>query len=133
MIPDDIVLRAAQSIPLVLLIVSQGESGLMKFVSPGAPAWFVEKFANTWIGRLPVPMAVHWWALALAEVAVAGLAVGAIAVGPSSGLGDGAMLLGAAVYAALSLGLRVSGDFVGAFQTFVYAGITLGLWAALLR
>ena len=107
-----------------------GEAGLQKLIGRQTPAWFIDKFATTWMGRLPAPLL--WWGIALAELSTASLFVASLVTGEPFAPGEPrllgfALVAAASVFSGLCFGLRVASDFVGAVHAFAYAGVTLVL------
>lgn len=119
---------------VALLVAVFGEASIGKLVARETPSWFVEKFAPTWLGRLPAPLL--WWSIAVAELTVLGLALGAVVMGGfvsvNGAMLDAALLLAMLVFSGLCYGLRVSEDYVGGAQAFAYAALS-GLLMASLR
>ncbi len=122
----------------VLYLAVFVEASVSKIAALETPAWFVEKFKPTWLGRVPAPLL--WWPIAVAELLVA-LGVGFGALGWLFDLSRaedvlvGAQLLAVGVFAALCFGLRVSQDYVGAANAFFYGALSALLagltWAAI--
>jgi hypothetical protein len=118
---------------VALLVAVFGEASIGKLVARETPAWFAEKFAPTWLGRLPAPLL--WWSIAIAELTVLGLAVAAIASGGfttvNAPLLDAALLMAMVVFSGLCFGLRVAEDYVGGAQAFGYAALTGLIFASM--
>lgn len=130
---------ALQALHLVICLIFAailGEAGLTKLLGGSTPAWFAEKFATTWLAPIPAPLL--WWPIAAAELAVAGLFVAAVlsgetAAGASHTLTQTALVAAAALFAALTMGLRLSQDFAGAAAAFTYFGIAALLATTMFR
>lgn len=119
----------------LLYLAVIGEAGVMKFVGRTTPSWFVDQFRSTWLGRLPA--APQWWTIAFLEVATAALFLVALVRGEpwheTQPYIEAGLLSASLVFVALCFGLRVAGDFVGAASGFVYAALSLLLWAAVVH
>ncbi len=130
---------AMQALHLVICLLFAailGEAGLTKLMGRSTPAWFAEKFASSWLAPIPAPLL--WWPIAIAELAVAALFIAAVVTGESAAGGTHALtqaaLVGAsALFAALTMGLRLSQDFAGASAALTYFGVASLLAATMFR
>lgn len=111
-----------------------GEAALSKLIARETPTWFVEKYAGTWLGR--VPAGLMWWSIAAIELAAAALFAASALSGeyqadvPSTLLYAG-LLVSMGIFAALTFGLRVAFDYVGAAQTFAFGAFSAVLFVVL--
>ncbi len=130
---------AMQALHLVICLLFAailGEAGLTKLLGRSTPAWFADKFATTWLRAIPAP--ALWWPIAIAELAVAGLFVAAVVTGESAAGGSHeltqlALTAASALFAALTMGLRLSQDFAGASAAFTYFGVAALLATTMFR
>lgn len=130
---------AMQALHLVICLLFAailGEAGLTKLMGRSTPDWFTEKFASTWLAPIPAPLL--WWPIAIAELAIAALFVAAIVKGESAAsasqaLTQGALVGASALFAALTMGLRLSQDFAGASAALTYFGVAALLAATMFR
>lgn len=119
-------MQALHIVICLLFAAILGEAGLTKVLGGSTPSWFGDKFASTWLRAIPAPLL--WWPIAIAELAVAGLFVAALATGESGAgashpLTQAALVAASAVFAALTMGLRLSQDFGGASAALTYFGV----------
>lgn len=122
--PDAVVRLAI----LLLFLMFWGFAGLSK-LREGPPAWFLEKFQPTFLGRFPGAIP-SFWLLALAETGAMALAVIALLrrefLQPTGGGLGLAMLTGSLfINLMLGFGLWLTNDFNGGFQQFMYFSGTL--------
>lgn len=130
---------AMQALHLVICLLFAailGEAGLTKLMGRSTPAWFAEKFASTWLAPVPAPLL--WWPIAIAELAVAALFIAAVVTGESAAgsahaLTQAALVGASALFAALTMGLRLSQDFAGASAALTYFGVAALLAATMFR
>lgn len=95
----------------------------------GQPAWFAEKFGPTILGRFP-GVAASFWLVTLAETVTFLLVLASLLRGEFLRPGAPAWLTAGLlaslwVFVQLGFGLWLTQDFNGAFQQFVYFGVTL--------
>jgi len=112
----------------LLYIMIWGFAGISKLMD-GQPAWFAEKFGPTVLGRFP-GVTASFWLIAAAELLALILSVTALLRAEFLGR-RGASCLTAAlvmslfVFLQLGFGQWLTREFNGAFQQFVYFGVTL--------
>lgn len=116
-------MQALHLIICLLFAALLGEAGVTKFLERGTPSWFADKFRPTWLGAVPAPLL--WWPIAVAEVATSLLFVAAVLTGEcwSGGpalLTQTALVAASGLFAALTMGLRLSQDFAGASAALTY-------------
>jgi hypothetical protein len=122
-------LRSATLLAINLLyLMVWGFAALGKLQS-GVPDWFAGKFGSTLLARVP-GLAATFWILALSEALVAVLATVALLrlefLGKQKPVLLGATLVGSLfVFLQLGFGQWLTNEFAGAFQQFVYFGLTL--------
>ncbi len=91
----------------------------------GLPDWFANQFKNTFIAKLPGGVAAGFWSITILETAVAISFLIALFTGewsfeqPLVWMQFGTALA-ALTFGALGFGLRISGDFQGAANLFIY-------------
>ena len=91
-------------------------------LTTGAPSWFVSQFEKTILNLFPGSLALFFFVILFLEIAaVIGFAVGAF----RRGFFEKSMLLSQLIFVILGFGLRITQDFHGAFECFVYFGITI--------
>jgi hypothetical protein len=122
-------LRSATLLAINLLyLMVWGFAALGKLQS-GVPDWFAGKFGSTLLARVP-GLAATFWILALSEALVAVLAAVAFFRlefrGKQPPVLLGTTLVGSLfVFLQLGFGQWLTNEFAGAFQQFVYFGLTL--------
>lgn len=112
----------------LLYLMVWGFAGISK-VRDGMPGWFPEKFGGTILAKFP-GFAGTFWLLTAGELAVFALALAALVRGEFLGRrGPGFLLATLAgsllVFLQLGFGQWLTNEFNGAFQQFVYFGLTL--------
>lgn len=117
-------------IPVYLLFLATfGQASLEKFLSGGVPDWFRKQFENTFLNAFPGALSIQYYLIAVLEAAVvvAFLLSAAhlefVAGSPRDVL-KLALVLALFVFFALGFGLRISGDYQGAANLFLYFGAT---------
>ena len=96
----------------------------------GLPDWFSAQFKNTFIAKIPGGVTLGFWTITLLESLVALLFLSALFHGewgfaqPLVWMPAGAALA-ALTFGLLGFGLRISGDYQGAANLFVYFGVSL--------
>lgn len=121
--------RAATLLAINLLfLMLWGFAGLSK-LRDGIPSWFGDKFGSTFLTHFP-GLTATFWILALSEVAVFVLAGIALLRLEFLGRRAPAVLTGTLVgslfvFLQLGFGQWLTNEFNGAFQQFVYFGLTL--------
>lgn len=116
-------MQALHLIVCLLFAAVLGEAGITKFTGGGTPDWFAGKFKETWLGW--VPASLLWWPIAVAEVAIALLFIAAVATGECwnpapTPVTEAALVAASGLFAALTMGLRLSQDFAGASAALTY-------------
>jgi hypothetical protein len=104
-----------------------GLAALSKW-SGGVPAWFIKQFESTILGSLPGGIALSFYVIALLETMTA-FAFFICFTEEWRGrtrpeILAWAFALALVTFAVLGVGLRLSGDFTGAFQLFGYFCLT---------
>lgn len=112
----------------LLYLMVWGFAGISK-IRDGMPAWFPEKFGGTILAKVP-GFTATFWLLTASELAVLALALAALLRGEFLGRrGPGFLLVTLAgsllVFLELGFGQWLTNEFTGAFQQFVYFGLTL--------
>ncbi|MBU6160835.1 MAG: hypothetical protein KGO50_06910 [Myxococcales bacterium] len=110
------------------------EASLGKFAARETPQWYLDKFASTWMGKLPLP--AMWWTIAALEFAVAAaFAAGAVSIVLGNPLAEALFCTGLGLstltFAMLCFGLRVSQDYTGAASAFFYGALSAIIWLLL--
>ena len=122
-------IRAATLLAINLLfLMVWGFAGLSK-LRDGIPSWFGDKFGSTFLAQVP-GLTATFWILAVSELAVfalAGLALLRLEfLGKRTPTGLLTTLVGSLfVFLQLGFGQWLTNEFTGAFQQFVYFGLTL--------
>ncbi len=112
----------------LLHLMIWGFAGISK-VRDGMPVWFPEKFGGTFLGKFP-GFAATFWFLTASELAVFALSLLALIRGEFLGRRHPTLLLATLagslfVFLELGFGQWLTNEFTGAFQQFVYFGLTL--------
>jgi hypothetical protein len=109
------------SISLIYAVL-MSTSGFSKISRFETPDWFVKPFENTWINRLPGGAALGYWVIAILESVLA-IAFMASVFAPA--LLPWALTGSLFLFCILCLGLRVTHEYQGSANMFVYFGTTL--------
>jgi hypothetical protein len=117
-------------IPIYLLFVGTfGQASAEKFLSGGVPDWFKGQFANTKLNCFPGSLAMQYYLIAILEASV--VLIFLLSAGNLEFLAyhdktllKCALLVALFTFFALGFGLRVSGDYQGAANLFLYFGVT---------
>ena len=99
-----------------------GTAAFDKWKTLSTPDWFVKQFDNTFIKRLPGGASVGYWVIAALEALLTFAFIIAIfnfAILPYALLGS------LFLFGILLFGLRITYDFQGSANMFVYFGTTL--------
>lgn len=118
-------------IPLYLLFIGTfGQASQEKFLSGGVPSWFQNQFAKTILNPFPGSLTLNYYLIAALEASVVVLFLLSGIQGEFVASHDHTLLRAGLVMAlftffALGFGLRISGDFQGAANLFMYFGVTL--------
>ena len=99
-----------------------GTAAYDKLKTLSTPEWFVKQFDNTFIKKLPGGAAVGYWVIACFEGLLALTFIVSIF---SFGLLPYALLGSLFLFGILLFGLRITYDFQGSANMFVYFGTTL--------
>lgn len=99
-----------------------GTAAFDKCKSLSTPDWFIKQFENTFINKLPGKASVGYWLIALFE---ATLTVLFVASAFNFALLPFALLGSLFLFGILLFGLRLTYDFQGSANMFVYFGTTL--------
>ena len=122
-------------VPIYLLFIATfSQAGLEKVLSGGVPDWFLKQFQNTFLNIFPGSLKIQYYALAALELSVVVLFVisgfsGEFLPGHGRGFLQLALLVALFTFFALGFGLRMSGDFQGAANLFLYFGVTFLIFA----
>jgi hypothetical protein len=117
-------------IPVYLLFLATfGQASVEKFLSGGVPAWFKNQFEKTFLNPFPGSLTIQYYAIALLEAAVVIIFLMSIGhleflAGHDKSLLKAGLVLALFVFFALGFGLRMTGDFQGAANLFLYFGVT---------
>lgn len=99
-----------------------GTAAYDKWNSLSTPEWFTKQFEKTFIGRLPGGASVGYWLIATLE----GLLALAFVISAFNFIVLPYALLGSLfVFGILLFGLRLTYDFQGSANMFIYFGTTL--------
>lgn len=99
-----------------------GTAAFDKWKTLSTPDWFNKQFENTFIGRLPGKASIGYWLIASLEVLITFAFIASIfnfAILPYALLGS------LFLFGMLLFGLRITYDFQGSANMFVYFGTTL--------
>ena len=99
-----------------------GTAAFDKWKTLSTPDWFHKQFENTFINRLPGRASVGYWIIALLEAVLTILFVISIF---NFALLPYALLGSLFLFGILLFGLRITYDFQGSANMFVYCGTTL--------
>jgi hypothetical protein len=121
--------RCASLLAINLLFLMVWGFASISKIRNGIPPWFGDKFGQTFFAHFPGLMATFWW-LTAAETAAFGLALVALLRGEFLGRRTPACLTltlvwSLFVFLQLGFGQWLTSEFNGAFQQFVYFGVTL--------
>ena len=110
------------------------EASLSKFAARETPQWYLDKFASTWMAKLP--LSAMWWTIAALEFAVAAaFAAAAVSLVLGNPLAESLFCVGLGLstvtFAMLCFGLRVSQDFAGGANAFFYGALSAIIWLLL--
>ena len=97
-------------------------AALDKLKGGRAPDWFVKSFDNTLVSKLPGGAVMGFWIIALLETALAIAFPASVFVPVLLRL---ALTLSLFLFGLLCFGLRISGDFQGSANMFIYFGASL--------
>jgi hypothetical protein len=106
----------------LIYAVLMGTAGFSKLSSFKTPEWFLKPFENTWIQKLPGGATLGYWTIAVLESI---LAVAFIASLFAPALLPLALTGSLFLFCILCLGLRVTHEYQGSANMFVYFGTTL--------
>ncbi len=106
----------------LIYAVLMGTAAFDKLKAGKAPDWFLKPFEGTVVSKLPGGAAMGFWLIAFLETALfAGFVLSVLVPGllPLSLVGS------LFLFAILCFGLRVTGEYQGSANMFVYFGATL--------
>lgn len=107
-----------------------GTAALDKWKTLSTPEWFNKQFENTFINKLPGKASVGYWLIASLEAL---LTIAFVASAFNFVLLPYALIGSLFLFGILLFGLRITYDFQGSANMFVYFGATLiSLFAATL-
>lgn len=118
----------------ILLLITWGLPGVGKLLSGGVPGWFSEQFGKTFLNTFP-GLFVSYYSIAVLEALAALAALGSLLRGEflrqsHPPLLNVALLLSLVLFAQLSFGKQILGDFGGTHDLFMYFAGTLVMLAA---
>jgi hypothetical protein len=99
-----------------------GTAAVDKFKSLSTPEWFIKQFANTFVSKMPGGARVGYWGIAFFE---ATLTLAFLASGFHFALLPCALLGATFLFGILLFGLRITYDYQGSANMFVYFTATL--------
>lgn len=122
-------LRSATLLAINLLFLIVWAFAALAKLQSGVPDWFAGKFGATFLARIP-GLTATFWILAISEVLVALIAAAALLrrefLGRKPPTLLATTLVGSLfVFLQLGFGQWLTAEFEGAFQQFVYFGLTL--------
>ena len=107
---------------IFIFTVLFGTAALDKWKSLKAPEWFVKSFQNTWISKMPGGAVMGYWMIATIEMVLFILFLSSFLLMPILPFAlIGAMFL----FGLLCLGLRLTSDFQGSANMFIYFAAAL--------
>jgi hypothetical protein len=102
--------------------VLMGTAALSKLREKSAPEWFLKTFQGTMISKLPGGAAGGYWVIAALETILTVLFLAAIFLPAMLPV---ALTLSLYLFGILCFGLRISGDYQGSANLFIYFTSTL--------
>jgi hypothetical protein len=121
---------AVKLIPVYLLFIGTFlQASLEKFFSGGVPDWFRNQFSKTLLNAFPGALGIQYYAIAFLEFSVvilfliSGMRMEFLP-GANRDFFKAALVLALFTFFALGFGLRMSGDYQGAANLFMYFGVT---------
>lgn len=116
--------------PIYLLFIGTfGQACTEKFFSGGVPDWFKTQFDKTFLNFVPGALTIQYYMIAVLEASVVVLMLFSIGrmeflPGREQDFLKLALVMALFAFFALGFGLRISGDFQGAANLFMYFGVT---------
>lgn len=107
---------------IFIYVVLFGTAAFDKWKSLSTPEWFGKQFENTFINKLPGKASVGYWLIAIFEALLTLLFIFSIF---NFGFLPYALLGSLFMFGILLFGLRITYDFQGSANMFVYFGTTL--------
>ena len=107
---------------VLIYTVLMGTAAIAKLKEKAAPEWFLKPFEGTLIARLPGGARAAYWMIAVLEGLLALAFVGSLAV---PGILAAALTGSLFLFGVLCLGLRLSHDYQGSANMFIYFAATL--------
>lgn len=107
---------------IFIYTVLLGTAAFDKWKTLSMPDWFGKQFENTFIKRLPGGAKLGYWLIATFEIVLALLFIASVF---NFGLLPYALLGSLFLFGFLLFGLRITYDFQGSANMFVYFGTTL--------
>jgi len=102
--------------------VLMGTAAWSKLKSRSTPEWFVKQFENTAVAKLPIGPALAYWSIAIFEAILAILFILSPVFPVLNQIALSASLF---LFGGLCFGLRITGDFQGSANMFIYFAATL--------
>lgn len=107
---------------IFIYVLLFGTAAFDKWKSLTTPDWFAKQFENTFIGRVPKGASFGYWFIAISEGL---LTLAFIAAAFNFVILPYALLGSLFMFGVLLFGLRITYDFQGSANMFVYFGTTL--------
>jgi len=107
---------------VLIYTILMGTAALSKLKEKAAPEWFLKPFEGTLIARLPGGARGAWWIIAVSEGLLALAFAGSLAI---PAVLPAALTGSLFLFAILCLGLRLSHDYQGSANMFIYFAATL--------
>jgi len=107
---------------ILMYILLFGTAAFEKWKTLSTPEWFSKQFANTCIAKLPGGASVGYWIIATLEAL---LSLGFFLSVFNFALLPYALLGSLFLFGILLFGLRITYDFQGSANMFIYFGVTL--------
>jgi hypothetical protein len=107
---------------IFIFAVLMGTAAWSKFSSLSTPEWFVKQFENTRIAKLPFGADLAYWKIAIFEAVLTIVFIASLFM-PI--LLPYALTGSLFLFGVLCFGLRITGDFQGSANMFIYFAATL--------
>ena len=107
---------------IFIYVLLFGTAAFEKWKSLSTPEWFSKQFENTFINRLPGKASVSYWLIALLEALLTLVFIISIF---NMALLPYALVGSLFLFGILLFGLRITYDFQGSANMFIYFGTTL--------
>jgi hypothetical protein len=107
---------------IFIYVLLFGTAAFDKWKTLSTPEWFGKQFENTFINKLPGKASVGYWLIATLEALIT---IGFIVSIFNLGFLPYALIASLFLFGILLFGLRITYDFQGSANMFVYFGTTL--------